>query len=68
MVCQKVLLCNFIETLFGEVKKKWDITSYIFDEKKDYSSIYSRKFRTVFTDKESEFGKELKDITNSATH
>lgn len=65
---KKVYSTIFIETLFGEVKNKWDITSYIFDEIKDYSNIYSKKFRTGFTDKESEFVKVLKDITKSATH
>lgn len=63
----KVETAIFIETLFGEAKKKWDITSYIFDEKNNYANIYSRKYKTVFTDKEQEFENELKEIIKSAT-
>ena len=63
----KVETAIFIETLFGEAKKKWDITSYIFDEKNNYANIYSRKYNTVFTDKEREFENELKEIIKSAT-
>ena len=63
----KINTAIFIETLFGEVQKKWHITSYIFDEANTYANIYSRKYNTVFTDKESEFEKELKEIIKSAT-
>jgi hypothetical protein len=63
----KINTAIFIETLFGEAKKKWDITSYIFDEKNNYANIYSRKYNTVFTAKEQEFENELKEIIKSAT-
>ena len=53
--------------LFIVLYQKGVITSYIFDEKNNYANIYSRKYNTVFTDKEQEFENELKEIIKSAT-
>ena len=63
----KVDTAIFVETLFGKSKKRWDITAYIFDELNNYANIYSRKFRTVFTDKEEKFQDALRSIIKSAT-
>lgn len=62
----KVDTAIFVETLFGKSKKRWDITAYIFDELNNYANIYSRKFRTVFTDKEEKFQDALRSIIKSA--